>query len=75
MTFKEFDAWCYERACDGCWSRGTSLFCLDVIKNVKKQPVWCRERCWQAINGLMDIENMVVNHINDKIEAHGKDGT
>lgn len=75
MTFKEFDAWCYERACDGCWSHGTFLFCLDVIKNVKKQPFWRRERCWQAINGLMDIENMVVNHINAKIEALGKDGT
>ena len=75
MTFKEFKAWCNERACDGYWSRGTFLFCLDVIKNVKKQPSWCREWCWQAINGLMDIENMVVNHINAEIEAHGKDGT
>lgn len=32
MTFKEFDAWCYERACDGHWSFGTFRFCLDVIK-------------------------------------------
>ena len=55
-------------------SRYVSFFCLDVIKNVKKQPFWCRERCWQAINGLMDIENMVVNHINAKIESHGKEG-
>lgn len=74
MTFKEFKAWCNERACDGCWSYFTAIFCMDIVKEVNRKPFWRREKFWQAINGLMDIENMVVNHIDTKIEELEKGG-
>ena len=69
MTFKQFTAWCNERACDGCWS-------FDVVTfwDVKKQPFWLREKHWQILNEMFDIENKVVNHINAKIEELEKGG-
>jgi hypothetical protein len=74
MTFKQFKAWCNERACDGCWSARTAMFCGEVIRQVRKKPLWRRERYWQELNKGLDIENKVVNHINAKIEALEKGG-
>lgn len=74
MTFKQFKAWCNERACDGCWSFNVVTFCIEIIKDVKKQPFWRREKQWQILNEMFDIENKVVNHINAKIEELEKEG-
>jgi hypothetical protein len=74
MTFKQFKAWCNERACDGCWSFNVVTFCIEIIKDVKKQPFWRREKHWQKLNEMFDIENKVVNHINAKIEELEKEG-
>ena len=74
MTFKQFMAWCNERACDGCWSFDVVTFCIEIIRDVKKQPFWRRERHWKILNEMFDIENKVVNHINAKIEELEKKG-
>lgn len=36
MKFKEFENWCNERACDGCWGMLTAMVCIDLIGKVKK---------------------------------------
>ena len=73
MKFKEFTKWCNERACDGCWSLNTSMFCIDIINQVKSAPFWKREKKWQLLNELYSIENEVVTVINNKIkEVYGE---
>ena len=74
MTFKQFKAWFNERACDGCWSLNAIIICSEAIKYVNKHPFWRREKAWQRINLMMDIENKVVNYINAKIEELEKGG-
>ena len=40
MTYKEFKAWCNERACDGRWdSIETITTCLDIINEIDKIKV------------------------------------
>lgn len=67
MTFKEFVAWCNQRACDGCWSIGTVVACLDVIAEVRRKPVWKREKYWKDHYEDMVVEQ-IVNPINQRIE-------
>lgn len=43
MKFKEFENWCNERACDGCWGTLTAMVCIDLIGKVKK-PHFGKER-------------------------------
>jgi hypothetical protein len=69
MTFKEFKAWCNERACDGCWSYFTAIFCMDIVKEVNRKPFWRREKFWQVFNFEYEIEGTIVKPINEKIEA------
>ena len=73
MKFKEFTKWCNERACDGCWSLNTSMFCIDILNQVRSVPFWKREKKWQLLNELYSIENDVVAVINNKIkEVYGE---
>lgn len=47
MTFKEFTAWCNERACDGRWDMLTAMVCIDLMAEIQKIPFWKRERVWR----------------------------
>lgn len=67
MTFKEFEEWCNERACDGCWGMNEALFCTDIIGAVQEQPRRKQEAFWQGINYIVDIEKLVMT-INEKIK-------
>ena len=73
MKFKEFVNWCNDRACDGCWSMNTALFCIGTIDRARKKPFWKREKEWQRINREeCDVIKDVVSVINAKIkEVHG----
>lgn len=44
MKFKEFENWCNERACDGCWGMLTAMVCIDLIGKVKKAPFWKKRK-------------------------------
>lgn len=68
MTYKEFEKWCGDRACDGCWGIETARICIVVMREVRKKPFWKRERFWQTINISMDIEDRYVIPTNKKIE-------
>lgn len=44
MKYKEFRVWCNKRAADGCWSMMTVMFCIHIMKEVKKIPFWKRKK-------------------------------
>ena len=67
MTFKQFKAWCNDRAADGCWSMATAIYCIDVIRKIQKQPFWKRNKEWLQVKDFIETE--IVSVINDKIET------
>ena len=67
MTFKEFVDWCNNRACDGCWSLGTVVACIDIIREVRRKPFWKREKYWSE-HYKEDVVEQIVNPINKRIE-------
>lgn len=71
MTFKQFVAWCNERACDGCWGMITAMACIDLMKTVKKQPFWKREKFWKKEYEQRVLDE-IVNPINKKIDEMRK---
>lgn len=68
MTFKEFVAWCNERACDGCWGSNVVMLALDVIPLVNEVPFWKREKVWQKLNAWIGIEEQIVKPLEAKIK-------
>ena len=67
MKYKEFFQWCNERACDGCWSSATAIYCIDIITKINKLPLWKREKEWQKISEFV-VDN-VVKVIDEKRKA------
>ena len=68
MTYKEYLAWCNERACDGCWSLQVAIVCSDIANRLYKVPFWKRKKEWLKIKDEIDIEK-VVAAINEKIKS------
>lgn len=67
MTYKEFVSWCNERACDGCWSMGTAIYCIKIMNNINRLPFWKRQKEWLKVREI--VEKEVVSVINAKIQA------
>lgn len=59
MTFKEFTAWCNERACDGRWDMLTAMVCIEVIEEIRKIPFWKRERFWREQREKQVLDKIV----------------
>lgn len=55
MKYKEFVAWCNERACDGQWGLRMACACIDIMKQINKKPFWKREKAWQAVDAEFNI--------------------
>lgn len=49
MKFKEFENWCSERACDGCWGMPEAIACINVINEIMKIQFWKRENSGKKI--------------------------
>lgn len=47
MTFKQFENWCNERSCDGCWGAIEAMVCIGMIREIRKLPFWKREKEWR----------------------------
>lgn len=73
MTYKEYLAWCNDRACDGCWSLQVAVVCCDIAKRILRVPWWRRKKEWLKIKDEIDIEK-VVDCINEKIESWKEGG-
>lgn len=71
MTFKEFEAWCNQRACDGCWGMLEAMTCIDILKTVRKKWFWQREKFWKE-EYATDVMEQIVNPIEKKITELGR---
>lgn len=68
MTYKEFNAWCNDRACDGCWGILTAITCAELIRHLNRLPFWKREKAWQEMRE--QVLDGIVNPINEKIREY-----
>lgn len=66
MKYKEFVNWCNDRACDGCWSANTAIYCIKVMDKINSMPFWKRKKEWLKVKD--EIERDVVSVINAKIQ-------
>lgn len=67
MTFKEFAAWCNQRACDGCWGMSDAVCCIDIVRKIRMEPFWKREKLWKTKYKDWMMEN-IVNPIEAKMK-------
>lgn len=66
MTYKEFNKWCNDRACDGYWGMNTVIFCIGVNEDMKKTPFWKKKKVWKE--KYQEIAEQIVEQINAKID-------
>ena len=66
MTFKEFTAWCNERACDGRWGMVEAMVCIDLMAEIRKLSFWKRENFWRELYEKRILDE-IVEPINQKI--------
>ena len=67
MTFKQFMAWCSDRACDGLWSLREVMEVLDIVSDVMKTRPWRREKYWKKYYESRVMQQIVIP-INKRIE-------
>lgn len=67
MKFKEFENWCNERACDGCWGMLEAMTCISLIKEIRKATFWKREKIWKE-NCEQQVLEEIINPIEKKLE-------
>ena len=65
MKFKEFEDWCNARACDGCWGISAIVICTNIMRDVREQPFWKRQRYWQE-QYEKEVLEKIVNPLNEK---------
>lgn len=67
MTFKEFIAWCNDRACDGTWNLIEAMVAIDIVEDVRKNRPWRREKYWKK-RYESHVMQQIVMPINKRIE-------
>lgn len=72
MKYKEFNNWCNERACDGCWGLKEAITCIDICRLFSNIPKWKREKAWQHFQSR-DILEQIVTETNKIIEKTKQD--
>lgn len=70
MKYKEFINWCNQRACDGCWSAGTALYCIEICKTINAEHFWKREKIWRK-KYEADVVKGIVEVINEERRKYG----
>ncbi|MBR5460661.1 MAG: hypothetical protein IKV53_07295 [Clostridia bacterium] len=72
MKFKEFKAWCNERACDGCWGMVSATICLNIVTEISRLPFWKRKKRWNEVKDW--VVELIILPTNKKInEVYGND--
>lgn len=69
MKYKEFNSWCNDRACDGCWGFKEAIICIEVARDINKLPFWKREKKWEEVK--QEIVSKIVNPINKMMIERG----
>lgn len=67
MKFKEFEAWCNQRACDGCWGMLEAMTCIAILNTINREWFWKREILWQG-KYATDVIEQIIKPIEKKIE-------
>ncbi len=67
MTFREFESWCNQRACDGCWGVLEAMTCIDILNTINRKWFWKREKLWQE-KYATDVIEQIIKPIEKKIE-------
>lgn len=70
MKYKEFVDWCNQRACDGCWSAGTAMYCIGICSTIDSYRFWKREKIWKE-KYEEEVVRDVVEVINEKRREMG----
>lgn len=70
MKYKEFVDWCNQRACDGCWSMNTAIYCIGVCEAVNTLPFWKRNKVWKE-KYEEEVVRDIVEVINEKRREMG----
>lgn len=74
MTFKEFQRWCNDRACDGCWGMTTAMICIDIMHQMHRTPFWRRKKRWnEEFNHNNSLYSEIVAPTNKLIEEWDAD--
>lgn len=68
MKYKEFVAWCNERAADGRWGFSEAAICINIITEMQKTPFFKRKKKWAEMAD--EIKTMIVDPTNAKIEEY-----
>lgn len=75
MTYKEFNTWCNQRACDGRWGMNEAMMCCDIITRISKETrkkykfLWKfkLEKTWQELTEERECAEIIVSVTNKKI--------
>lgn len=70
MKYKEFVDWCNQRACDGCWSSKTAIYCINLCSYINSFAFWKREKIWKEQFEKVTVRD-VVEVINKKRKEMG----
>lgn len=70
MKYKEFVDWCNQRACDGCWSSKTAIYCISVMEEVDSHPFWKRNKIWRESFEPIVVEG-IIKPIHEKMKKLG----
>lgn len=65
MKYKEFNEWCNQRACDGCWGLQEAIICIDIIKKMQSVSFFKRKSKWIE---LEPVANEIVTKTNKIIK-------
>ena len=75
LSFKEFQDWCNQRACDGRWGFAEAVVCCDIMKQVNSVPKYRFKKRKQMWEELEPTANEILTKTNEKIkEVDNSDG-
>lgn len=76
MTYKEFNAWCNDRACDGMWGLNEAIYCAEICSDISNCSIFRfkREKKWKNDERREMAEKIVVetNRLIDKLKNNRK---
>ena len=70
MKYKEFVDWCNQRACDGCWSAGTAMYCIGICNIINSYRFWKRNKVWKE-KYEDEVTNKIIIPIENKMKEAG----
>ena len=66
LTYKEFNKWCNERACDGCWGFYEAFTCINIGEEMNKTIFFKKKKKWKE--ELEPIAKEIMTKTNETIK-------